>query len=353
MSAADLPAPRLEPVGACPVCDRCDAIWFFTSHDRMHGVPGSFTYRRCRGCRTVFQDPRVVEEDLARLYPGAYYTHRPGSSALPASVGAAAGRGLRSRLRAAVQHAQTSGPEERRALPWWGRLAASSRWMRERAFFDLAPDEMLPRRMPPGRAMDVGCGSGALMLRLAALGWDVMGIEPDAAAAEVARERTGAQVRVAAVADLAREELGGFDLVTASHVLEHLPSPRQALRILAGLLRPGGRLVALYPNPDALGARAFGDCWFAWDAPRHLVLPALDALDPLLEGTGLRVGGVRTLARWAADHALMSMAYRRGEGPPDETPGLWHRGFAGLGRLLVGAGVHVGEEILLRLEPRT
>ena len=224
--------------------------------------------------------------------------------------------------------------------------------MRERAFYDLVHDEMIPWRTPPGRALDVGCGSGELMLRLAALGWQVTGVEPDAAAAAAARERTGAEVRTAGVASLRREDLGEFDLVTVSHVLEHLPAPGEALGTLAGLLCSGGRLVALWPNPDALGARIFQAHWFAWDAPRHLVVPSLDAVRALLDGTGLELRGARTLTRWAADHAMQSAAYRRGEGLQADVPGAWHRGFAALERALVALGLDVGEEILLRLEPR-
>jgi 2-polyprenyl-3-methyl-5-hydroxy-6-metoxy-1,4-benzoquinol methylase len=318
----------------------------------MHGVPGAYSYRRCRRCRTVFQDPRVIEEDLKLLYPPEYYTHAqrpPGSTVV---VTERARPGLKGRIRMDVQAVQAPDPLGR-PPSWWGRLLGRSRWLRERAFHDLVPDEMLPWQVPAGRALDVGCGSGELMTRLMALGWQVMGVDPDARAAGVARERTGADVRVSGVGSLREQDLGRFELVTVSHVLEHLAAPGDALRTLAGLLAPGGRVVAMFPNPDALAARLFGQDWFAWDAPRHLVLPPLDAVRFLLEGTGLLVRRARTLDRWAADHAMQSAAYRRGEGLQDDVPGRWHRGLGVVERALVAAGADLGEEILLHLERRT
>jgi SAM-dependent methyltransferase len=318
----------------------------------MHGIPGTYSYRRCRSCRTVFQDPQVTDEDVALLYPRTYYTHAAPSGESPAGVRGEGEPGFRGRVRAGIQRVQAPGREGPPPSAW-SRLLAVSRWMRERAFYDLVDDEMLPWRTPPGRALDVGCGSGFWMLRLAALGWEVAGVEPDEAAAAVARERTGAEVRVAGVATLRREDVGTFDLVTLSHVLEHLPAPGHALRVLGGLLSPGGRLVVLWPNPDALVARAFRAHWFAWDAPRHLVLPSLRALRPLMADTGLEVRRARTFTRSAADHAMQSASYQRGGGVQTGVPGFWHRGLGGLERALVALGLDVGEEILLHLELRT
>jgi ubiquinone/menaquinone biosynthesis C-methylase UbiE len=39
----------------------------------------------------------------------------------------------------------------------------------------------------------------------------------------------------------------GFDLVVCSHVLEHVPDDRQAMKELARVLKPGGRALVLVP----------------------------------------------------------------------------------------------------------
>ena len=344
-------SPRTQPVGDCPVCGRSQAPPYFAGPDRMHGVPGVYHYRRCIGCGSVYQDPRVVDEDLRLLYPGGYYTRRAGPLPLPVTLPSGRGRGLRGRIRAVIQDALAPATAaDAPPVSGWGRVLASNRWLRERASYDLVPDEMLPWKRPAGRALDVGCGSGELMLRLAALGWRVEGVEVDPETAAGARERTGLEVRVGRAEDLRREDLGTFDLVTGSHVLEHLADPGRALRALCGLVNPGGRVVLIYPNPRSLAARVFGEHWFSWDAPRHLVLPPLEAVPHLLGGRGLTVRSLRTLGRLAADHSMQSSAYRQRKGLQSGSPGLLDRAFAGVEWFLVASGWDVGEEILLTLE---
>src|SRR5262245_42730047 len=68
--------PRTAAVGACPLCVSTKCSFMFRAPDRLHGVPGDFTYRRCHDCGTVFQDPRVVVKDLSLCYPGEYFTHQ-------------------------------------------------------------------------------------------------------------------------------------------------------------------------------------------------------------------------------------------------------------------------------------
>lgn len=60
-------------------------------------VPGVFRYVECGACRTVYQNPRVRDEDLALCYPADYFTH-VGSlwTPTPAPV-----KSLRDRLRRA------------------------------------------------------------------------------------------------------------------------------------------------------------------------------------------------------------------------------------------------------------
>ena len=106
----------------------------------------------------------------------------------------------------------------------------------------------------------------------------------------------------------------------------------------------------VYPNPESLGARTFGSCWFAWDAPRHVVLPPVRALVEVCRESGLRCRGFRTLFRWAADHSKQSRAYRRREGPQPTPPGALDRAFGGLERVSMALGASVGEEILMVLE---
>ncbi|TDH61598.1 methyltransferase domain-containing protein [Dankookia rubra] len=102
----------------------------------------------------------------------------------------------------------------------------------------------------PGLMLDIGAGSGRDAGWFAAKGWEIVAVEPAAAMRqEAARRHPSSQIRwlddrLPALAAVHRLGLG-FDLAWLSGVWMHIPPedrPR-AMRKLATLLRPGGRLV--------------------------------------------------------------------------------------------------------------
>ena len=124
-----------------------------------------------------------------------------------------------------------------------------------------------------GRALDVGCGEGLLVQRLAAVCEEAVGIETDPATVERARARLagvrGAVVRRADVLDPAlRGEVGVFRTVTCVAVLHHLPL-EEGLRALSGFVAPGGRLCVIGlaadegPGDRALSALSVLPNWVA------------------------------------------------------------------------------------------
>jgi SAM-dependent methyltransferase len=110
--------------------------------------------------------------------------------------------------------------------------------------------------LPPGEALDAGCGEGADAIWLASTGWTVTGVDVSAVALDRAAAHAAAEgVRV----NWQREDLltwdpgpERFDLVTAEFM--HLPNPElQSLHDrLAAAVRPGGTLLIVAHHPDDL-----------------------------------------------------------------------------------------------------
>lgn len=106
--------------------------------------------------------------------------------------------------------------------------------------------------------LDAGCGTGRVAIRLAEVGFRVVGVDVDAAMLGVAREQApGLPWFEADLATLTAGDLGGaadFDLVVmAGNVVPLLEEDTCAAVVasVGSLLRPGGLLVAGFGNDRA------------------------------------------------------------------------------------------------------
>jgi SAM-dependent methyltransferase len=123
------------------------------------------------------------------------------------------------------------------------------------------------------------------------LGWEVYGIEPNAAAAAKAAEALCVPTNRMFVGSIHEADwpASNFDLITLSHVLEHLPEPRLALTEIHRWLRADGRVRIWVPNVESAESRLFGALWYGLDVPRHLVHYSPRTVKQLLDDTGFEV----------------------------------------------------------------
>jgi SAM-dependent methyltransferase len=108
--------------------------------------------------------------------------------------------------------------------------------------------------LPPGRALDVGCGEGADAVWLAERGWQVTGI--DISEVAVGRARAAAERVGVAVEWISGDALHtvfppqSFDLVSLQYPALAKAAGEAAARALLDTVRPGGVLLAVYHDLD-------------------------------------------------------------------------------------------------------
>ncbi|MFI1253920.1 class I SAM-dependent DNA methyltransferase [Streptomyces netropsis] len=113
----------------------------------------------------------------------------------------------------------------------------------------------LGAELPPGsRILDIGCGTGLpTARRLTDAGHHVVGVDLSPGMLKLARDNVpGAEFLLGDMADLRDGRLGTFDGIAAFFALLMLPRPEipHALRMLYGMLRPGGLLALSMVEAD-------------------------------------------------------------------------------------------------------
>jgi 2-polyprenyl-3-methyl-5-hydroxy-6-metoxy-1,4-benzoquinol methylase len=151
------------------------------------------------------------------------------------------------------------------------------------------------------RLLDVGAATGTFLTVALDDFRDAVGIEPDPITSAQARA-AGLNVGTGTLADV---EQRGFDAITMLHVIEHLDSPHEAVRRVAGLLHPGGAVLIETPTVDNVWFRLAPRRWRQL-IPDHYFFFSRATLERLLRESGLepveyQTVGRRVSARFAAD----------------------------------------------------
>jgi SAM-dependent methyltransferase len=251
----------------CPSCGS-------SAHTELF-VKGGYPIVRCDECSLVFSNPQVDESVVLEEY------REGGSNDL-----------------------------------WVDVLTSPRQLELDRAKFGEILDELEPHR-GEGRLLDVGTSIG-LFLRLALdRGWTGGGTEFGRRALAYAQD----ELRVP-VDDSPIERLDGeHDVVTVLSVLEHVNRPREFLRHVARLLKPGGATYLIVPNVASLATRVLHERAATFDGRNHLLYFSPATLRDLLAREGFEVVALRTRVA-SLDPVLEWLTYNEPYtgGPPEADP---------------------------------
>lgn len=168
--------------------------------------------------------------------------------------------------------------------------------------------ELVRRLSPPGRVLDVGCDVGFAARDLVSSGFQVCGIDQNAATLE----KAGRYYQQIILADVENEPPnldGPFDVIIFADILEHLTDPAAAFKRFSKLLAPGGLIVVSVPNVAH------------WHMRLHLLLGRFDyGQRGILDRTHLRFFTQRTARRFLEEAGYRIEAI---ESTPLPLPLIW------------------------------
>ena len=196
----------MENLTKCPVCNTEDFATFIS-------VRGSeYVYELCN-CGAAFLNPRMTEEELFEFYSSGEYRKKTEST-------------------------------DERSLSY-----EKDANQRKDLIIKLLAEE------PIISHLDIGCSSGVLLKAVAEVrpGIKSLGVDPDPVL--VTKEFD--------VVKTLKEVDGEFDLITMLQTLEHIPNPRETMKLIQERLSENGMLVIEVPNRRAN--------MVAYIAPQHVV----------------------------------------------------------------------------------
>ena len=245
----------------CRICANTKGNRNFIVREMLFGTRDQFDYFECGkcGCLQIAEIP----VDLSPYYPEDYY-----SLAVLEETNVLKKYLRRQRFRAATGNGGIVG---RFVVSRFGNPAALE-WVTKTSI--KSEDAIL----------DVGCGGGKILIDLSDYGF---------------RNLTGADKFIGAdisyqngVKIFRREmkEMGGqYNLVMLHHSFEHMPDPRDALRDVYQLLKPGRFALIRIPVGQSYAWRTYGVNWVALDAPRHLYLHTRASMQRLVTEVGFQL----------------------------------------------------------------
>ncbi|PYO28377.1 MAG: hypothetical protein DMD86_16390 [Candidatus Rokuibacteriota bacterium] len=123
-----------------------------------------------------------------------------------------------------------------------------------RGLHDFLIERVLRRLARPGeRVVDLGAGSGALAMKMLALGLEPVAVDQRRESFRATVPFVELDLNDPVFSD--KVGAGRFGIVTAVEVIEHVEAPVNLLRNAKRLLKPGGHIVISTPNVDNIPAR--------------------------------------------------------------------------------------------------
>lgn len=249
----------------CPICKNTDLQKFTLCEDYTVSHE-TFHVKQCAHCTLAITSPRPETEKLGEYYQSEEYISHSGKSS--------GGVGFVYKMARSI----------------------SLKWKK---------DKILNLKTE-GSILDFGCGTGEFLNTMQNAGWNITGIEPSAEARLKAEILNSTKIQ-GSIAELTSQK---FDVITAWHVIEHVPDLIQTIQHLKGMLKKDGIIFIAVPNYQSPDAVLYQEHWAGFDVPRHLWHFSKKSMGSLLDSTELKLMDTIPMKLDAYYVSMLSEKYR-------------------------------------------
>lgn len=228
----------------CPVCKSKD-LQKFTLCEDCTVSHETFHVKQCAQCNLGITTPRPETEKLGSYYQSEEYISHSGKSS--------GGVGFVYKL----------------------ARSFSLKWKRAKILGN----------KKEGSILDFGCGTGDFLNTMQNSGWSITGVEPSSEARLKAEILTSIKIN-GSLDELVSQK---FDVITAWHVVEHVPDLIQTVQKLKRLLKEDGIIFIAVPNYQSPDGITYKEYWAGFDVPRHLWHFSKKSMSMLFDSEGLKL----------------------------------------------------------------
>jgi 2-polyprenyl-3-methyl-5-hydroxy-6-metoxy-1,4-benzoquinol methylase len=256
---------------SCRICGASADTPLYKVAEMYFGTRETFTYQQCAQCSCL--QIVTIPDNLGQYYPADYYSKLINKKHTPDK----APSNLRERkLNAALKNQRLIS-----AMLFFLSKPGLPPWL---SYVDVHSQS---------RILDVGCGAGKLLLKLAKKGFrHLEGVDPFIS--EALTYANGVRIYKSEMWDIAqhKDKSRAFDLVMMHHSLEHIPDQHGTFAAARELLNATGTLLIRIPLSCSWAWEHYRQNWVQLDAPRHLYLHSIKSMQVLAIKHGFELQSV-------------------------------------------------------------